>query len=177
MSPEGESLWLSTSGLRRIRFVRPDPDNKDGSYATPERAALSDPMRGDEDPRVVSLQVHDESHVDVEIDMGRHPADRVVYRCLSNQNGGWWAEGSSRWFDGKPDIVAVARPSEEVGLFIDAHRLGSYLGYQLVMTGYDFRSTHASEHASLEEAKAHASELTGLADLDWQPWSPRDHDS
>ena len=109
-------------GLRgRAVFARPDPDNEDGTYATPENAAMSDPLRGDEVP---------------------------------------------------PNIVAAARPSETLGLYIDVHRFGDYEGYQLVTTEFDFESTHASEHASLDEAKARAAELTGLSDLDWQPWAP-----
>jgi len=43
-----------------------------------------------------------------------------------------------------------------------------------MLTGYDFASTHASHHATLEDAMTHAFELTRLSGLDWQSWPETD---
>jgi hypothetical protein len=145
-----------------------DADNEDGTFATPEAAALGQPRQLGENRRLVSLDLGD-NQVQVEVDLGRHPADRVVYRCVREPNSGWRVEGSRQWFDQAPTIVAVARLSEKRVLFINVHPRVS--GYELMVTEYDFASTHASHHATLEAAKAHAVDLTGRPDLDWQPWT------
>ena len=59
-----------------------------------------------------------------------------------------------------------ATPKDNLGLYIDVSRHG----YQLIITGYDFASTHASHHRTVPKAQEYAAEKTGIADLDWQPW-------
>ena len=63
-----------------------------------------------------------------------------------------------------------ATPDESLGLYIDVDA-GHGL-HQLILTGYDFQSTHASHHHSLEEAQNYAAERTGIGDLAWRPWPP-----
>lgn len=145
-------------------FYWPDA-NTDHRYATPEEAALAEPRRLDEKPRLVSVEPTDNMHAEVEVDMGRHPADRVVYRCVREDDGRWRVEGHSRWFTDTPVNVAAALPREDLGLYIVESRIS---GYELMITGYDFKSTHASHHATIEEAKAYAVERTGLSDLAWE---------
>lgn len=156
----------ATGELRTTVFVRPDFYNEDNRYATPEEAALAQPRRFDETPRLVSVELRDESNAEVEVDLGRHPADRVVYGCVREQDGRWRVEGSSRWFMETPVNVVVALPRDDLGLYIVESPIG---GYELMITGYDFKSTHASHHATIDEAKVYAVERTGLSDLDWQP--------
>ena len=86
--------------------------------------------------------------------------------CATPTVGG--VEGSQTWFNEKPVNVEAAMPSDDLGVFIVESPIG---GYELVITGYDFRSTHMSHHATIEEAKAHA-DGKGLPTLDWRPWSP-----
>ena len=145
-------------------FYWPDA-NTDHRYATPEEAALAEPRRLDEKPRLISVEPTDETHAQVEVDMGRHPADRVVYQCVREDDGRWMVNGHSRWFTETPVNVEAATPTENLGLYIVESPIG---GYELMITGYDFKSTHASHHATIEEAKAYAAERTGIADLQWQ---------
>ena len=148
-------------------MVWPDADRGDYKYETPAKAALAQPRRLDQKPRLVSVEVRDDSHADVEVDMGRHPADRVLYRCSREEDGRWWVEGDSHWFDETPVNVEAALPSEDLGLYIVESPIG---GYELMVTGYDFRSTHVSHHSTIDDAKAYAYKKyrSGLA---WQPWS------
>ena len=112
-------------------MVFPDGRNEENRYSSPEEAALAQPTRLDETLRLVSVEMRDENHADVEVDKGRHPADRVVYHCVRESDGRWWAKGSSTWFDEMPRVVAVARPSDSLGLFIHQHRRVS--GYELML--------------------------------------------
>jgi hypothetical protein len=154
-------------------FYWPDA-NTDHRYATPEKAALAQPRRLDEKPRLVSVELHDDSNAEVEVDLGRHPADRVVYRCVREDDGRWCVEGHSRWFTETPVNVEAALPREDLGLYIVESPIG---GYELMITGYDFKSTHASTHHTIEEAKSYAAERTGLSDLKWQPKTSFEEDA
>jgi hypothetical protein len=162
LQAEGRLMRVSYATV----FVLPDTANQDHRYATPEEAALAESRRLDEKPRLVSVELRDESNAEVEVDLGRHPADRVVYRCMREDDGRWFVEGSSQWFTETPVNVEAALPRDDLGLYIVQSPIG---GYELMITGYDFKSTHASHHATIEEAKAYAAERTGLSDLEWQP--------
>jgi len=158
---------------RAAVMVWPDADT-DHRYATPEQAALAEPIRLDEKPRLVSVELRGESNADVEVDMGRHPADRVVYRCVREGDGRWYVEGSRKWFDETPVNVEAALPRDDLGLYIVESPIG---GYELMITGYDFKSTHASHHATIEKAKAYAAKREGMPHLDWQPKTSFEEDS
>ena len=169
--PKGETR-VTTGNLRATAFVLPDTYNEEHRYGTPDEAALAEPRRLDETPRLVSVEVINEYNAEVEVDKGRHPADRVLYRCVRHADG-WRVEGSQTWFNEKPVNVEAAMPSDDLGVYIVESPIG---GYELVITGYDFRSTHMGHYSTVEDAKAHAGGR-GLPALDWQPWSPPDPDS
>ena len=171
-SPASPGLVI-TQGVRSMVFVWPDADT-DHRYPTPEEAALAEPRRLDETPRLIAVELPDETHAEVEVDLGRHPADRAVYQCVREKYGRWHVQGSRKWFDDTPVNVEAATPSENLGLYIVESPIG---GYELMITGYDFKSTHASHHATIEQAKKRAAEKTGLSDLDWQPKTSFEEDS
>jgi hypothetical protein len=173
LEEDGDGLRVEVV-TKTVAMIFPEGRNEDNRYSSPEEAALMHPRRLDQQPRVVSVEMRDDSHADVEIDRGRHPADRIVHHCVRESDGRWWAQGSSEWIQEMPEILAVARPSESLAVFI--HEYPDIDGYEVMTTGYDFASTHASHHRSIEEAKAHAVEMTGIADLDWQPWTPLGED-
>ena len=84
--PKGE-MRATTGSFRATAFVLPDTYNEDHRYGTPEDAALAEPRRLDEEPRLVSVEISNESDAEVEVDKGRHPADRVLYRCVRDADG------------------------------------------------------------------------------------------